>query len=391
MASVPVTSANTNSQLGGARVNLRNSAGIPYVIVLDETNGAIQVWKGNSTTPTAFTEQDSASNPQNTRYVAPSACIDSTDIIHIAYYDENGKTSALRYVTFDTSTDTFSGDISVKDIGGATPVNSGTAISIDTNDIPHIAWVDSVSNMGTDYDTVYYVNRVGGAWNTEVEIEGGTATKNCAYPDIAIDSDNVPIVVYRNSTDSNVEFSGGNINNASSFTLFVIDTIVPNANNTPSVVVDSTGDIWVGYIKSSASNIALRKHVYGNAWTTWGIAVSSGSASQNTPVSLVATGTDIYFFFENSSNDIAYDVWDGTTWAGATTLETGTFNTAKAKWAFWVDNDNGGALTGLDTYYFDGTPSDPDSAWTDDANAADGNDANFANTSSMMINALYVI
>ncbi len=104
----------------GARVVVRNSSGTPYVILEDAANDSIEVWKGNGTTPTSFTEQDSGNNPESAIYGSCSAAIDSADIIHIAYQYDNGKTSELRYVTFDAdgSTDTFSGDVSViSDIG----------------------------------------------------------------------------------------------------------------------------------------------------------------------------------------------------------------------------------------------------------------------------------
>lgn len=55
---VNVTSGNTdnNTIVRGARVVVRTSAGIPYVIVENQTDDRIDVWKGDGITPTSFAE-----------------------------------------------------------------------------------------------------------------------------------------------------------------------------------------------------------------------------------------------------------------------------------------------------------------------------------------------
>ncbi len=113
-----VTSANTNNLRGGARNVMRSPSGIPYVVLVDATDGGIEVWKGDGVSPTAFSEQHASGNPQTSGYGCVSAAMDSSGVIHIAYMYYNTKVSQLRYVTFSTATDTFSGDVAVKaDIG----------------------------------------------------------------------------------------------------------------------------------------------------------------------------------------------------------------------------------------------------------------------------------
>src|SRR3990167_4025125 len=107
MAAIAVTSANTNNTLNGNRVVVRTSAGIPYVVVNDSTDGSIEVWKGDGTTPTSFTEQDTANNPDATTYGSMSAAIDSTGVIHIVFMEYISKSDDLEYITFATATDTF--------------------------------------------------------------------------------------------------------------------------------------------------------------------------------------------------------------------------------------------------------------------------------------------
>ena len=306
MASVTVSTSGTQS--GGSRVVVRTSAGIPYVVV--DTGNDIDIYKGNSTTPTSFS--NTGTGPSASTYGYCAVAIDSSDIIHIAYYSVDGKNSALRYVTFVTSTDSFSGDTSIQDIGGASPTNPGVAIAVDSNDIPHVAWVDSKANKGTDYDTIYYTNRVGGSWNTAVEIEGGSASKNCRYPSITIESQNLPVVSYTNSTDSDWAVAIGNVNNATSFTLQDIFASGDTTDNS-SVCVDGNGRVYVAFSRTNGSYV-LNYHTLGDSWATWTTGLSGtgqGTTVAAQAVSLFANGTDIYVFQTDSASDVGYDVYDG--------------------------------------------------------------------------------
>lgn len=374
MAAVQVTSANTNRQLNANRSIVRTSAGIPYVVLEDVNEGGIEVWKGNSTTPTSFTEQDTANNPANSRYDTPSAAIDSTGVIHIAYYDINGKSSALRYVTFSTGTDTFSGDVSIQDIGGAAPTNY-VAIAIDANDKPHIAWIDRNTNMGADYDTVYYTNKVSGSWSTAVEVEGVSVPVNVQYPEIAINGSNIPVIAYGRSA-TGVRIATGNVNNATSFSLATANnnTTHTYSGGYVSLIFDSGGSGYVSFTDISSPYEVWLSPIGGGGDTDTGARVTD-SAVVNTAHALVADGTSLYLFYENSTADVAYYYNTGSGWTSGGVLETGTYNTPRAKWAFWVDNDSGGALLSSTTYYFDGSDAaanDPDSAWTNETNADDG-------------------
>jgi len=340
MAAVQVTSVNTNRQINSSRVSVRTSAGIPYVIV-NQILGIIQVFKGNSVTPTSFTIQDDANDPAGTTYGSSSAAIDSTGVIHISYHYYNGKTSELRYVTFNTGTDTFSGDAQlVADIGGdpTAITNLYTAIAIDSNNVPHIAHSQFPSKGGLP--SLYYMNKVGGAWNAAVEIEGGTNGNECKHYDIAISEDNIPEISYVNDTDGDLGAALGNVNNATSFTLFDPD-ITAVTSNVTSIVIDSAGNTYIGY---EDINPKIVEHLDADAWTTWQtpIAPATGIMNSTNILSIVANGTDIYVFYEDDGHDISYNKYTGS-WGSPVELETGTFNTAKAKWARYVDYDSSGA------------------------------------------------
>ena len=112
-----ITSANTNSIDGSARVVVRNSAGTLYALVIDTNDASLEIWK--SSDGTSWAEQDTSNNPAG--YVIAASCaIDSDDVIYIAYCwrDYQAPTNYdLMYVEFDTDTDTFGTPDTVEDVG----------------------------------------------------------------------------------------------------------------------------------------------------------------------------------------------------------------------------------------------------------------------------------
>lgn len=269
---IPVTSLTVNTQKEGARSVVRNSSGIPYVIVRSTNfSQTFEIWKGNSTNPTSFSIQDSLGAPNWTNNGSLSMAIDSSDVIHVAYMRDDTKLSKLLYTTFDTGTDTYTSTVTIIDDIGDDPININrlkTSIAIDSNDIPHIAYTENRSNMGSPFFGIYYNNRIGGGWSIEgIEVEGDTTEVRCHYPDITIDSENIPVIVYHNGTTLDTSFDGakGSANDATSFTLFELDadadpTNNGNVNTAPSVCVDSNGDHWFAYKVNTTGYITLKKH-----------------------------------------------------------------------------------------------------------------------------------
>ncbi len=354
MARVVITSANTNSIAGGARGLVRASNGDLYALILDETDGGIEIWKSDDDGAT-WAEQDASNNPQDSLYEAPSCAIDSANIIHITYWDADSMGSnGLRYVIFTTSTDVFSGDIQLAVRKKGTS-NAFTSIAIDSNDEPHIVFIDGEATKGTDYDTVWYGNHTSGAWDTApIEIEGKTNEKQTRFPEIVISDEDVPEVAFVNITDTDITAALGNQNAATSFELKVFSS--STNQGTVSIAVDSVGDTWVAWT-SNLGVVLYKRHIDSNIWSTWETAVSLGSATHENP-SLALDGTDRYIFVEDSSNsDLYYFKND----ESRVLIETGTFNTIKTKWAFL--NNNEGSIR-IDYIFTDETAS-PDIFWNE--------------------------
>lgn len=375
MAKVEVTPS-SGSQIQGSRVLVRTSAGIPYVIAYDRLNDGIEMWKGNGTTPTSFAEQDAADSPSATPQINDTAIacyIDSSDVIQVYYIEENGKSSFIGYATFDTSTDQWAVTGSVVNLSAIDIiVGSHISVAVDSNGVPHIAYTSEDSNMGSDFATVFYVNKVGGSWNTPLQVKGAIAEQNCRFPEIAIGADDAPVIVFSNVTSSDIEKAIPNFprNNPTSFTISDVDSTAAGGTNQVSVVVAADGTHWFAGVDSDNSIIVYEG-------TT-----ARDTGNTGTDPTLVAVGTDIYVFYEDTAdNDIKYNRWNGTSWDGEVSLETGTYNNVKTKWAFVLDNDSGGNIVSIYSFN-DSTPTDPDAVWSSDANAFDTNVGTFATVST---------
>ncbi len=387
---IRVTSANTNTVQKGARIVVRNSSGTPYIVLQDRNDSGIEVWKGNATDPTSFSEQDTANNPQagTDLYGSPAAAIDSTDIIHIVYQYYNTKTSELRYVTFnaDGLTDTFSGDVQIiADIGDdpTNILNLYTGIAVDSNEIPHLVYTEVIVGKGTSYFGVFYNNRIGGSWNASgIEIEGASSSQRCYQPDIAIDSDNKPCVSYWNGTEGSygaAKAAIGDANDAASFTLFTIasaDGGYVIDHRYTGIAVDSNGDHHVAYTKIATAGIAdsleIRKHVKANAWSSWETVevVDASSGLEPFYVTLAINGTDRYIFCgELTTDNVVYYIDTGSGWGFQQPLETGTYKAVRVKWAYNVnrgsdgtDYGGGSGIPEID-YVFEDSTATPDIFW----------------------------
>ena len=335
-----ITSANDNYIRLGNRVVIRTSTGKLYAVIHDYTDDAVEVWY--SADGSSWSQKDSGNSPlwDGGFHGAVACAIDGNDILHIIYPETNyvpqPDEGRFMYVTFDTcdggdEDDAFNTPEECLNLGANNVAEHSVAIAIDSNNVPHIAISGGVFAGKDGYYTIFYANKVGGSWNTKVEVEGVTNTKNCYSPQIEINDDNYPVICYINDTDSAIGAALGNANNATSFTLKDVDESIANVN--PSICVDSNGDVWIGYVDSDLTvDIAKQSSNWTDAWT-----ITSDGDTGATSVSIAANGTDIYVFYEDDNHDIVYNKYDGG-WDGETTLETGTYEYVKAKWSNYHNN-----------------------------------------------------
>jgi hypothetical protein len=299
--------------------------------------GSCEIWK--SSDGTSWTEQDSANNPScSTSGSVVGMAIDSSNNLHLLY--ESVATEDPTYVKFTTSSDTFGTPEAIFD-ASATSYND---IAVDSNNIPHVVFYNSAA--------LKYTNRVGGSWDaTPVAIE--TVSILIEHASIAISEDNIPEIAYPMDADGDLAAAVGNQNDASSFTLQDVDTNIVSASGTTStsIAVDSSGNTWIGYVDENGATdfVTLIKHNDADAWTTWQTPVTNSNGGKEPTIA--AVGTAIYIFYQDANNDVAYDKYTGS-WSGASVLQTGTFQDVKVKWSYNFDNQQS---TQLDYLYSDAT------------------------------------
>jgi len=339
-----------------------------------------------------FEEVDAANRPSGTIYGASSAAIDSSDVIHISYMSDAGKASPLLYATFRAdgiNDDWLTTDVTLVSDIGEDPLDLGnlyTAIAIDISDVPHIAFIKFPKIGGATTYTLAYINKVDGSWNTSVNIHY-VQNADAYGVDMTIDFSNRPCLAYHVYDSGDIVYAAiGNGNNATSFTLQAVDSSASAARH--SIAIDSSGNHWISYTIASGTAVKIAKHVVDDSWATWAPYANGGTSSLwPTNTSLFIDGTDVYVLYDNSDDDIVYDMFNGSTWAGETSLATGTFNSVKASWASVVHNDSTGPIVSisapLNTYYFDASVAGPT-----DVNAKWANEANFVDE-SVLTNASY--
>jgi len=291
----------------------------------------VTVWRSTDDGLT-WAEQDSANNPTDSDgvYDGTGVAIDTNDDLHIAWIGgpaANGRQPM--YVLFDTGTNTF-GTATSADPGTSCPLPltecTVSDITIDQGNQPHILFEEL--NDGNGERRLLYANKIGdGVWgigSNPSAIVQNTTTSTIDGPSITINEDNVPELAFRVGNSLMVGLGNGNA--ATSFS--TTTPVTGAATYDPSIAIDSGGNTWVGY-RASSTNISLIKHNDADAWGTWQTAVTNSNVGS--APSIVASGTAIYVFYENDTDDISYDLYNGS-WTGETVLETGTFQYVKARW-----------------------------------------------------------
>lgn len=347
--------------VGGNRCVVRTSGDRVYVVTSNNESGSIQlrVHKGNQNgEPTSFTPERIVTIGQM-QNVGCACAIDSGDIIHIillAYGTGMTDLQEIRYFSYDTSIDNFIVQNeqvqAFVDGDGDGSWNRIFAICVDANDDPHVAYNDEAKDMGVGKETVFYTNKIGGSWNTKVQIlqTSGAAAPvfgldiMITQPTNAIGADR-PIICI--NADLQMDVFHGTALNATAFTAA---TDVTNPDVRPitrpiSMVVVQNNDIYICYTDNGGqTGLRLAKHLATQAtWATWESTVQINGLIDYRASSLSADINFLYAYAEaSSSNDI--ELWKRVN--GSFVEETGdadlpnagTFNDVKTKWGSKFNN-----------------------------------------------------
>ena len=175
----------------------------------DSTAQTVRIYRANNIgIPAGFTRQDSNNEP--TGIAQWAVAIDGSDTIHVVFNTRSstaGPVTALKYATFDTSTnrwssvETIDSTISFSQDSGGQGVQS-VALALDSNGAPHVAYL-----AGTNRRTMYR-NKIGGTWGSALQVDSDvsyTGNMKAWHPNLAFDKQGRIIVAWERGT-----FNGAN-------------------------------------------------------------------------------------------------------------------------------------------------------------------------------------
>lgn len=306
---------------GGAIVE--TSGGVKYAVFRDRSIASyLYIAKNLDTTPVSvFNGHMGALDTK----AAIHAAIDSTDKIHIIISHQNDFSNSIYYGVWDTSDDSWAVEgEQIQIYGQGFPAFPGVAISIDSNDKPHILFVDTVKMQGSNQDNVYYTEKTGPSWANTTQI-GERATKTHSYKEPTLTlkgSDDIEAFYYFALPDSDPAyrtFTGS----WSGETLYV-----ESSGATIGRVTVAAGGTVYRYHHDAAANMD-ENHVD----TGYNLAGPGRIAPS-------FIGTDRYIFYVDTGDDIHLISNNGGGWVDEGDLQVGTFDYVIAEWAFNHENQS---------------------------------------------------
>lgn len=330
--STSVLLKDTTEFMGGSVVE--TSGGTKYALMFDETASPdeLVIWKNIDGTPSV------ASRVSCTTILGVSisngfvrGAIDSGDDIHVVVQPDNA--SIVVYRVFDTATDTWLGS------GWTTLYTSNQSlnapytcdIAIDSNDYPHVVSSHRVKVKGNIWWEIYYTEWNGTSWNSPVLLSPAVTNEDCYYPNIGVDASDDLYVSWWNAADNTIEYikrTSGSWGSISAFSSTAnTDSITACAN----ILVD--GSNIYRYWTDASGNI------YENDTdTTYN--TKTGAVWQHR-ISAALVGSTRYVFYIDTNSDVAYIYNSGSGWTSGGVLQTGTYITVVAEWAYNNENQSG--------------------------------------------------
>lgn len=324
MSAIPFgtsTKAYTYSERGDRHI-VRTASGTVYVAIMNYTDGKLEMWKA---TGGAFTKVGADPTCYSLGSCAAAIGSGSPQFIHVLFYSNS---TTVKYVTFNTSTDTWGTAETV--VTTTAPSTYACAIALDSANVPHVVYY---AKPGATNDLMY-CNRLTGVWQTPVAIENA---KNTRVPSIAIDTasggnhrTDIPQIAYIQSTDSYLQAALGNVNNATAFTVVRPATKSAAAGFT-SIAVDSNGRTVLAYDYPGVGAYTQVVYLDGNAaWGTagnWANEANITGDANGISGGLFISGTTRYLVTQNSTTGIRYQVSvNYGAWSAPITLNAGTYS-----------------------------------------------------------------
>jgi len=254
------------------------------------------------------------------------AAIDSNDVIHIVSACTSEQTRDIAYNTISDpdGTPAWGTWEEAVDYTQEAPVEPGCDIDVDSNDYPHIVFVDRVKLGGSTQDNVYYSERTGGTWSSPTKI-GERATKTDVYraPYLTLrNSDYIEVFYYFDPStwDPAYRSNTGSWGSESTYT---------EPGSTPgfyrSPIATTGGTVYRYHADNSDTSIKEND-------------ADTGYDAIGPPHGVLVDDSDRYIIFRDTGDDIHIIYNTGSGWTDGGAIQTGTYNRVVAAWQYNAHN-----------------------------------------------------
>lgn len=275
------------------------------------------------------------------------AAIDSNDLVHVvAANDVNSDTRDVAYATItdpDGGSPSWSSWEAVATYDQPPPFSHGrVSISIDSNDKPHVCYLDITKFMGTNYNQVYYTEKTGASWSTPVEVSNiSDAHWQLAPSSFSLKASNNGEICMFASQDLHVNtLTSGSWGTASS--LNITATIV-DWSNSGGMILDTSA-----VVRELAQDFGSPYELYVDDTDTG--ARGYAQSGNRHMASIGADGDDLYVFYIDTGRDVHLYSNTGSGWTDEGDLNAGTgLDGILVGWS-WNNLNN---TTSIDYIYYD--------------------------------------
>ena len=293
---------------GTGRQVLRTKLGDYYAFLND--GGNCEMWK--SSDGVAWAQQQSGTTIICNAQYDIDAAIDgqANQDIHVVYYSS---TDIVSYRNYDIATENWDSGIGEEDIDQTddTITVDTLSIAVDSNNIPHIIY-EGDDDPAESNSFIYYNNRIGGSWNASPITIESSITENFSYGSLTIDASNYPQVAYIDVTNKYLKARRGNGNDAANFNdVQTVDADVnfnPGQTGTSISVNTLTGDTWIAYIDDtgeddSTSNDAITLAKHTGATWTSNWSTVTTKSDVGSEPSIAIAGSSDIYVFYENDTD----------------------------------------------------------------------------------------
>jgi hypothetical protein len=250
-----------------------------------------------------------------------SLALDGSDLPYISYYSYSGQTyQDLKYAHWDGAnwnTQTID-SVNTTYVAGTYPA---TAIAVDSNNNPSIAYLDYDYNY-TQYkylNDLKYADWTGTYWTYQILDNSDNIG---GFISIGLDPENHPHISYfdddYNDNLKYIQYTGDTLRPWPQITLDYAD-----AGYYSSIAVDKESKIYISYFDETKNRLKMVSFHNDDNDTILQIVDTSSSAVAYTSIALDTHGRPHIAYYDSSKKDLKYARWTGSAWVLETIDSTG--------------------------------------------------------------------